>query len=365
MTTIQRIETLRRGQILAVQVHTDDGLVGLGQTAPYQVELTEHVLHTMVAPCFLGRDPWDVEALVELCLRQHYKFLGGFLQRAVGGVDTALWDVLGKATEKPVHQLIGGTYRTRVPMYASSMLRSVTPEEEADRLEQQIEQYGFTAAKIRVGAEMARDRDQWPGRTEAIIPHLRARLGDEIGLSADANGGFTAGRAIRIGRMLEDHGYFHFEEPCPYPQIEQTGAVARALDIPVSGGEQDTSLDQIHRIITGGHVDIIQPDIGYLGGLSRARQVAIMADAAGIPCTPHCANHSLLQVFTLHLAAAMPACAHPQEWSAESPEWVHSVYAPALQVTDGMVTVPTSPGWGVELTEEFLATAGRRASTRE
>jgi L-alanine-DL-glutamate epimerase-like enolase superfamily enzyme len=360
---ITSIETLLRGPLALVRVRTDDGIEGIGQTAPYEAANTVRVLHSMVAPLFLGRDPWDVEALVDACLRTHYKFPSSFLHRALAGVDTALWDVLGRATGQPVSKLIGGHARESVPVYASSMLRSITPEAEAMRLQQAVEEQGFGAVKIRVGEAMGRDTDASPGRTERIVAHTREVLGDGVDLSADANGGFSVGRAIRVGRMLEEYGYFHFEEPCPYPEIERTAQVAAALDIPVSGGEQDISLPQFQRMINGRSVDIVQPDVGYIGGISRARKVAVLAEAAGIPCTPHCANDSLLQVFSLHLAVAMPACFQYQEWSVESTPWTRGVYAPMLKVRDGRLDAPTAPGWGIELEESFVREAESKTSS--
>jgi L-alanine-DL-glutamate epimerase-like enolase superfamily enzyme len=362
---IEQIETLVKGQLALVRVTTDDGVVGIGQCAPYEPEITAHVLHEMVAPLALGRDPWDVAVIGDDVLRTHYKFPSSFVRRALGGVDTALWDVLGKATGQPVYKLIGGAARTSVPMYASSMLRTITPEQEAERIGRLAAEQGFRAAKVRVADVMGRDADAAPRRTERIIPLMREALGDGFELSADANGGFTVSRAIRVGRMLEDNGYFHFEEPLPFDDIEGTAEVARALDIPVSGGEQDTSLAQFNRIIASRAVDIVQPDIGYIGGISQARKIAVLAEAAGIPCTPHCANDSLLQVFSLHLAAAMPACFHFQEWSIEDTAWTRDVYEPLLRVVDGAVAVPDAPGWGVSLDSHFLATAGAQTSRVE
>lgn len=359
---IDSIETLVRGPIAVVRVGTDDGVVGIGQTAPYEAALTAQVLHAMVAPGFLGRDPWDVERLVEDCLRRHYKFPSSFLHRALSGVDTALWDVLGKVTGRPVSKLLGGHARETVPMYASSMRRDISPEQEAERLAELAARQGFRAAKVRVGQAMGRDTDASPGRTERIIGHLREVLGDGFGLSADANGGFTAARAVRVGRMLEAHGYFHFEEPCPFPELEQTAQVTAALDIPVSGGEQDISLGRFQRMISGAVVDIVQPDIGYLGGISRARKVAVLAEVAGVPCTPHCANDSLLRVFTLHLATAMPACFQYQEWSIEDTPWTRDLYGPAPVIADGVVPAPVEPGWGIELAPEFVKAAESQVS---
>lgn len=359
---ITTIETLQRGPLTVVRVGTDDGAVGLGQTAPYEAETAVHVLHNLVAPFFLGRDVWDAEALVDEYLRTMYKFPSSFLLRAVGGIETALWDIMARTAGQPVWRLLGGSARQTVPVYASSMVRDIGPDEEADRIAALAEKFGFRAAKIRVGDAMGRDRDATPGRTERIIPRMREVLGPNFRLSADANGGYTAAEAIRVGRILEHHGYAHFEEPCPFPMLDETAAVADALDIPVSGGEQDTSLPQFHRMVSQRVVDIIQPDIGYIGGVSRARKVAVLAEAAGMPCTPHCANASLLTVFTLHLAIAMPACIHPQEWSVEHTPWTDGVFGPLPEVVDGEVAAPLTPGWGVELESEYVRSATRRIS---
>ncbi len=361
---IERIETYRRDDRVAlVRVLTDEGIEGVGQTSVFAAEQTARVLHEMVAPAFLGEDPWDLEALVAKVVRRHYKFAGSFVVRALCGLDTALWDVLGKASGQPVYKLLGGALRTEIPVYASSMSRAIAPEAEAERLAGLVAEQGFRCVKIRVGQEMGRDEDAAPGRTEAIIPRVRAALGDQIGIHADANGGFTVAGAIRVGRRLEEYGYGHFEEPCPYPEIENTAQVAAALDIPIAMGEHDNSLDQVHRIITGRVADIIQPDIGYVGGVSRARRVAFMAEAAGIPCTPHCSSRSMLQVFTLHLAAAMPSVHQFQEWSIEDDPSMCDLYGPVPQVRDGMVTVPDGPGWGIAPDPEFLNSSQRLVSS--
>jgi len=350
---IDEVVSYTTDDLVAVVVRTDDGVEGVGQTAPRHAAVTAHVLHDIVVPYFLGRDPWDLEALVDRFLREHYKYGGGFLLRALGGVETALWDVLGKSAGRPVYQLLGGAVRDAVPVYASSMSRAVTPEAEADRLGQLIADHGFGCVKVRIGGRMGRDRDAWPGRTEAIIPFVRRKLGPDVDINADANSGFSAARAIQVGRLLEEHRYHHFEEPCEFSHLERTAEVAAALDIAVAGGEQDTSLAQFQRMLTIGAVDIVQPDVGYIGGVSRARRVALMAEAAGKPCTPHCANQSMLQVFTLHLAAAMPSCSQYQEWGIEKNAWAEGVYEPLPQVDDGKVPLPSGAGWGFELTPEF------------
>jgi L-alanine-DL-glutamate epimerase-like enolase superfamily enzyme len=352
---ITRIETLHNEKVAVVRVRTDDGAEGIGQTAPFHADITAQVLHRMVAPVFLHQNPWDLSVLVKRCLDQHYKFTGTFLYRALCGLDTAIWDLLGKMTGQPVYQLLGGKLRTRIPVYASSMLRTTTPEQEVQRISNAVSRHGFRCAKVKISGRMGQqDVDAAPGRSERLIPLLRDAVGEDIELKADANGGYSIHKAIQIGRLLEKHSYHHYEEPCPFMDVESTAAVAAALDIPVAGGEQDNSLHQFHRMIHVRAVDIVQPDVGYIGGVTRARRVAEMAEQAGIPCTPHCANPSMLQVFSLHLAASMPACYDYQEyWLGDEDHWAHHVYEPVPQVRDGYLDVPNTPGWGVTLLPEF------------
>ena len=362
---ITRIETFLGEHQAIVKVYTDDGAEGIGQTSTHQPDITVDVLHKLVAPFFLGQNPWDLERLVERCLATQYKFTGTFIHRALCGVDTAVWDLLGKVTGQPVYRLLGGLERSEVPMYASSMRRDISPEDEADRMSQLVSEFGFRCVKVRLAGRMGRDRDASPGRSERLIPLMREALGDDIDINADANSGYSPFKAIRIGRLLEEYGYHHFEEPCPFPKLENTAQVAAALDIPVAGGEQDNSLEQFHRMIVMQAVDIVQPDIGYVGGISRARKVAQMADIAGVPCTPHCANRSM-QMFALHLAAAMPACNQYQEWGIEpSASWASEIFEPELVVENGVVSVPDRPGWGFEVTPSYFATAEQRVSVAD
>jgi L-alanine-DL-glutamate epimerase-like enolase superfamily enzyme len=362
---ITHIETLLQGDnVAAVRVRTDDGHEGLGQTACHGAEITVQLLHKLIAPFFLGINPWELGAAVDRALQQSYKYHGSFRCRALCGVESAVWDLLGKLTGQPVYRLLGGAVRERVPVYASSLSRTLTPEQEAERMLAAVRAHGFRCVKIKVGGRMSRDADAWPGRTEQIIPLMREALGPDVAISADANGSYSAPRAIAVGRLLERHGYFHFEEPCPHDDLASTRAVADALDIPVAGGEQEFDLRAFQRMIETRSVDIVQPDLGYIGGIGRARRVAELAEQWGLTCTPHCSNRTMLQLFTLHLAAAMPACAQYQEYRVDDDvSWAESIATPMPTVRGGFLSLPTAPGWGVELHPSFVAAAQKRSST--
>lgn len=302
---IAAIETYADRWVGMLRVRTDEGGEGWGQLSPYNADITAEVVHRQVAPHALGHDADDIERLVERLPELEHKFPGSYLSRAIGGLDTALWDLRGKLAGKSVCELLGGRVRP-FPAYASSMRRDIAPADEAGRLVRLRETDGFTAFKFRVGRELGHDEDEWPGRTEAVVRAVREALGDDAILLVDANSCYTPEKAIEVGRFLEDNGVVHFEEPCPYWELEWTARVARALDLDVAGGEQDCMLSQWRRIIGIPAVDVVQPDIGYLGGLTRTLQVAEMADAAGLICTPHSANLLMVTVFTLHLMGAIP-----------------------------------------------------------
>jgi len=362
---IRRLETYSNEFVGFVRVVTDDGSEGWGQLSNYHSDIAATVFHRQVAPHALGRDALDIEALVDRVLEKEHKFPGSHLCRALAGLDTALWDLRGKLEGRSVCELLGGAPR-RIRAYASSMRRDITPEEEADRLLALRDRFGFDAFKFRVGSECGRDADEWPGRTEEIVPLMRRRLGDAVDLLADANSCYSPARAIEVGRLLQDNGVRHFEEPCPYWELEQTREVAEALDLDVAGGEQDCFMPVWRQMIGMRAVDVVQPDVCYMGGLARTLRVAGMAEAAGLPCTPHSANLSMVTLFTMHLIGAIGNAGPYLELSIEGPDyypWQEGLFRSSpYGVADGHVSIPEAPGWGVEIAPAWLAGAERRAS---
>jgi len=362
---IRKIETFCTEFVGFVRVTLEDGSEGWGQVSTYNADITCTVLHRQVAPWSLGADIDDLDDLLNLITEREHKFPGSYLRRAMAGLDTAVWDLRGKLAGRSVCQLLGGEPGP-IRAYASSMKRDITPADEARRFLDLRDRFGFDAFKFRVGAECGRDVDEWPGRTEQIIPALRKALGPDVSLLADANSGFSPGRAIEVGRLLEGHDAEHFEEPCPYWELEQTKEVAEALAIPVTGGEQDCDIPTWRRMIGMRAVDIVQPDVCYLGGISRTLRVAEMAREAGLPCTPHCANLSLVTVFTAHLLRAIPNAGKYLEYSIEGPDyypWQNNLFDPSpYSIQDGCYTVSDAPGWGVNISGEWLSRAAYRAT---
>jgi L-alanine-DL-glutamate epimerase-like enolase superfamily enzyme len=357
---IKTLETFSNQYVGFVKVTSDDGHEGWGQVSNYNADITCQIFHRQVARYALGQDALDIEALITLIPEREHKFPGSYLMRALTGLDTALWDLRGKREGKSVCELLGGNPRP-FPVYASSMKRSeITPEAEAERLKRLQGEFGYQAFKFRVGKECGRDEDEWPGRTDAIVPQVRKALGDKAILLVDGNSGYTPKKAIAVGRMLQDQGVVHFEEPCPYWEYQWTKEVKEALDLDVTGGEQDCDLALWRFAIDMRAVDVVQPDVCYLGGINRTLKVVEMAKKAGLPVTPHSANQSLVTVFTLHLMGAIENAGPYVEFSIEGADyypWQDGLFAPALVAKDGKVQIPDAPGWGVEISKDWLAKA--------
>jgi L-alanine-DL-glutamate epimerase-like enolase superfamily enzyme len=363
-TPIVSVESFSNRFVALVRVTAADGSQGWGQLAPYNADISALVLHRQVAPHALGRDADDIEGIVGLIPEREHKFPGSYICRALAGLDTALWDLRGKRRGKSVCELLGGIPRPYA-VYASSMRRDISPRDEAERFVRLRDRHGYRAFKFRIGKECGHDADEWPGRTETIVAAVRKALGADALLMVDANSCYTPARAIEVGRMLENSGVAHFEEPCPYWEYEWTREVSEALDIKVAGGEQDCELLQWQRMIDMRAVDVVQPDVCYIGGLTRALQVVQMARRAGLTVTSHSANLSLVTVFALHLAGAIENAGPSVEFSIEGHDyypWQDGLFDPALVARDGKVAIPPGPGWGVEISPAWLARADRLVS---
>lgn len=364
---IKSIETFSNTMVGLVRITMDSGHQGWGQVSTYHADITTTILHRQVAPWVLGEEISDISQLGDLVDRvfeKEHKFPGSYLCRAVCGVDTALWDLFGKIADKSVCELLGGEPRP-IRVYASSMKRDITPQDEARRFKKLRDLHGYDAFKFRVGAECGRDQDEWPGRTEEIIPSIRKALGANVDLLVDGNSCYRPETAIEVGKILEANDICHFEEPCPYWEYEWTKQVKEALPMDVTGGEQDNNLTLWKHMIDNDTVDVYQPDVCYMGGIERTLRVVNMAADAGKIITPHTANLSLVTIFTLHLMGAIENAGPYVEFSIEEADyypWQYGIYDDFPVARDGKVQIPQGPGWGVNISSDWLESADYQIS---
>lgn len=349
------------GAIEALSVHGEYFVRAISSEGAVGVTMANdrlpHVLpifKDLVAPFFIGKDARDIERLVdEVYLHdRNYKYAGLVLWNCVDHVEISLFDLLGKIAGKSVGDLLGPVRRRAIPVYLSSLRRDTTPEEEVAWLNERLAETGARAVKLKIGGRMSRNADAFPGRTEALIPLARKTFGDDVEIYVDANGSYDAEHAIAVGRMLEEHRVGFYEEPCPWEEYEATKKVADALTLTVAGGEQDTSLPRWRWMIANRAVDLLQPDLFYNGGLIRCLQVARMADDAGLEITPHNPKADPLAAPLLHFASVAANPGKHQEFRGARKK-LKSWYAPHFEVRNGVVSVPTNPGLGIDYDPEI------------
>ncbi len=361
-----KLETFGNPFVCFVRATAEDGTTGWGQVSTYNADITATIFHRQIAPHALGRPCLDFKDTLDLIFEREHKFPGSYLRRAMTGLDTALWDLRGKYEGKAVVELLGGTPGP-LRAYASSMKRDITPKQEAARFVKLRDDLGFTAFKWRVGAECGRGGDEWPGRTEEVVPTVSNALGDGIDKLVDANSCYQPARAIEVGKLLIDNGISHYEEPCPYWEYDHTAQVRAALPIDITGGEQDNELSSWQLMIDRKSVDILQPDVMYMGGIHRTLEVCHMGQAAGLPITPHAANLSLVTMCTMHLLKAIPNGGKYLELSIEGLDyypWQDGLFlGDPYAVSGGQVMVPDAPGWGVEINPDWLDKAEYKVSS--
>lgn len=361
---VVKLETFVTGGIGVVRVTTDNGKIGMGQMSTYDADISAMVLHKKLAKFVLGKDPADIDHIVDNCIERNLKYPWSFVCRALAGIDTALWDLYGKLLDKPVYELLGAKHGP-FPIYGSSMSRQIKPKDEAERLLSLREKHGYRAFKFRIGRRNGHNQDAWPGRTEAIVPTVRKALGDKTTLLVDANSCYTPDKAIEVAKLLADNNIAQLEEPCPYWELEWTKKVTDTIKTPVSGGEQDNDLAQWRRMIKMRAVDILQPDICYIGGLTRALRVAQMAAEYNMPVIPHSANLSMVTIFSLHMMKAIPNAGDYVEFSIETKgirKQADLLYTPHLKVADGKARLSAEPGWGVNINDDWLKSAAYQVS---
>ena len=362
---IKKLETFTKPFVSFVKTTLEDGSVGFGQMSTYHADITVQIFHKQVAPWILNKSWEDFNDIENLVLEKEHKFPGSYLLRAIAGLDTSLWDLKGKMQNQPVTSLIGGKPGV-LKVYGSSMKRDISAIDEAERFKKLYQEKGIDAFKFRIGAECGRGLDEWEGRTQDIVQTINKSLDKAVKKLVDANSCYSSDQAIEIGKLLEDNNVSHFEEPCPYWEPEQTKIVTDALSIDVTGGEQDCDLriwkDMVDRKI----VNIFQPDVMYLGGLTRALQVAKIIEDGGYICTPHAANLSLVTICTMHLLKAIPNAGPYLELSIEGEDyypWQQKLFLDdPFQVKNGCVDITDKPGWGVEINPSWLETSEYRIS---
>jgi L-alanine-DL-glutamate epimerase-like enolase superfamily enzyme len=357
---IASIELLKGTDDFLVRVQSRDGAEGLGVGHPDVLETTWPILTKRVAPFFVGKDARDLESLLEgvYLTASNYKWQGLPFWVPVASVEIAILDLLGRVAEKPIGELFGPTVRRDVAVYRASGNRGNSPQEEIAYLQQLVDETGAKAIKFRLGARMRFDEASMR-RDLALLELTRKTFGDGMTIYADANGSYDVPTAVRIGQIMHERRLAFLEEPVPFDFYDETKEIADALQIPVAGGEQESSLRRFRWMIEHRGVDVVQPDLLYFGGFTRSIRVARMAEAAGIPCTPHMSGGGLGYLYVAQFASCVPNAGPYQEFKGTDESLPVSSDTSPLKSIGGQLKVPTGPGLGVTVDPSYVKRATR------
>ncbi len=338
-----------------VRVDCGDGLSGIGEASPMQGGAASlGIIARDIGPALIGADPLDHGVLQDQLLHKLVK-LGpeGALSGALAAIDIALWDLKGKLLRQPIYKLLGGAWRTSLPFYASigrNGARDRTVDEVCRVVEQRLKDKP-AAIKIRFDNDRVTPDLDIKGDI-AKARAVRRLVGGDFPLAFDANNGYSVGGAIRVGRALEELGFWWFEEPVQHYHVSRMGEVARALDITVSAGEQTYTTAALVDLINSG-VRMVQPDIVKMGGITGLLRCAAVCEAHGVELVPHQTQPTVGHAANLHVCAVQPHATKPCEWDDPSSRR-HVIFDNPPKPMDGLFHLPEAPGLGLAFIEDEL-----------
>ena len=339
---------------LIVKVHTDEGIVGIGEchTSPWilkaviEAPVSAHASRGL-KEIVVGQNPLSIGSLWDRMYELSMVYgRRGLIIQAMSAIDMALWDILGKVCGQPVHQLLGGSRRDDIPAYASTL---AAPDiKSAIREVQELVDQGFRAIKFgwgNLGKDLKSDLQ--------FVEKMREAAGTEVDLMVDVGMPMPIRDAKQLAQGLAALGVFFLEEPLSPDDLDGYAALVGASPLPIACGEKETTRFGFRDLIERGQVDIIQPDVARAGGFTECRRIADMADLHGTQVIPHCWSTDILVSATLNFIATLSDCPYLEFCVVDNPIR-RSVIQEPIEVVDGMVSIPNRPGLGLELNDKIV-----------
>jgi D-galactarolactone cycloisomerase len=330
---------------LLVEVQTDQGLTGIGSCSGNS-SVIEVIIEKVLKPVLIGRDPMKLEELWDECY-----FLAGvkaFGSRGIGvvalsGIDIALWDIRGKIENQPLFKLLAKSPRDRVEVYATALYPEDIPKVVAKA--QKFAEQGFRGVKIKLGFDFSNDMK--------TVQAVRAELGKGFTIMTDANMGYEINVALRAAAILEACEAAWLEEPLFLEDIQAHALLRSRFKVPIAVGENLHTRFAFQHYISQGAVDVLQPDVARVGGISEIIKIAAMAADYGLPISLHTYGDAVKLAASLHVAAALENSTTMELDCTCNPLRTELLKEP-FEVNNGTMVLPSGAGLGVDLTSEAL-----------
>lgn len=341
---------------LFVRVDTDEGIHGIGEGTLNAFSATVAAAIHELRDQYIGLDPFAIELLLQRLVRDVYSEGGQIHMSAVSAIEVACWDIMGKATGRPVHQLLGGRIRDRIRVYANGWYRTNRhPEGFAERAQETVA-LGYTALKLDPFGAAYRVMDRREEDLSIdIVAAVREAVGLDVDLMIEGHNRFSVATALRVADRLAPYRPAWFEEPVPHQEMDAMVAVANRSPVPIATGESFSSVQQHAELLSHNAVHIIQPEPLFLGGLWRTRMVAAMADAHYAVVAPHNAQGPVCSAISMQLGACVPNFYVQESFDETNDSWTRTIVDEPILQQGGFVDVRDRPGLGIDLDWERLA----------
>ena len=358
---ISNVRTLVMGtpwrDLTFVIVETDEGLHGVAEAR--MLNRTEGLLGYLseaVPRYALGQDPFDQEKIVRSMYLGDFGRVGEIVMTAIALVETACWDIMGKALNQPVYRLMGGAIRQKIKAYANGWYTVERTPEEFAKAARRVVERGYTAAKLDPfgGGFYELERAE-KLRSVSLVEAVRGAVGPDFDILIEMHGRFNPATAIEMARELEPFRPGWLEEPVPPENLKALKKVAEAVRFPVATGERIHTRYEYRELLELQACDIIQMDPTHFGGLTEARKLAAWADMYYVLAAPHNVCGPVGTAAVLHLDAGMPNFKIQEHFNDFADAWVKQAVDVYPEVVDGHFSLPERPGLGVELREDFIA----------
>lgn len=346
-------------ELTFVELSTEEGLTGLAEARMVnKTETLTACVEELGRRYVVGRDPFDVEALVQEVERGEYGRPGEVAESALALFEVGCFDLVGQALGVPVYRLLGGEVRDRIPAYANGWYQAERdPEQVAARARLVVER-GYRALKLDpFGAARTELSAPERRRSAAIMAAVREAVGPDVEIMVEMHGRFAPSEAVRVARLLEDHDVAWIEEPTLPENAGALRSIRQHSAIPIATGERLHHLPDAREFIEGGLVDVLQMDLTHAGGFLNMKRLAGWASVYYLQLAPHNVCGPVGTMANLHLAASTPNVRIVEHFNDFADPWVADLvdYAPRVDPEDGCFALPERPGLGLTLDHDACA----------
>jgi len=340
-----------------VELETDAGVTGIAEATTHDKPRTVAEAIDEMSNFFIGRDPFDTEALWLEMYRDEWFSKNVINTTVASAVDIACWDIKGKVLDEPVYELLGGPAQgTELRAYANGWYTDTEGEPEGfARAAERVIDDGYDAMKFDpFGTAWQSMTRKEKNHAVDIVRAVREAVGPDVDLLVECHGRFSAAQAVEIAGELAEFDPTWFEEPCPPDSINSLAEVSRKSPIPVATGERHMTKHDFFELVTRTEVDVLQPDLMNTGGITEGKKIAGLAEADHIDIAPHNPQGPVAGAIYAHFCTSIPNFRILEMFQTYDVDWVDDLLKEPLKVEDGFVQIPEGPGFGIELDHDVI-----------